>query len=261
MAHRNALKLNPDPMPLPPMPAPAPPFVRPSDLSLFLDFDGTLVELADRPDAVSADPDLTSLLERLADRLDGRVAIVSGRSVAQLDGMLGPVAGRMALVGSHGTEVRIAGSAVVAPERDPALMKAEELFAATFAGDHGVIVEVKSLGVAIHYRLAPSAGPHARRLAEDWGSRHGLLVQEGKMMVELRTPGQDKGGGIAALMGDAPFGGRRPVFFGDDVTDEPGFAEVEAGGGFGVLVGAPRPTEARFGLPDIAAVHAWLRAL
>lgn len=238
-----------------------PPLVRSDDISLFLDFDGTLVELVDRPDAVSVGRELTLLLDRLTGRLDGRVAIVSGRSVAQLDEMLGLVAGRLTLVGSHGAEVRLEGGEVVATERPAALAEAEAACSAAFAGDKGVIVEVKSLGVAIHYRLAGYAGPRARALAESFGAQHGLLVQEGKMMVELRAPGHDKGNGIAALMNGTPFGGRIPVFVGDDVTDEPGFAEVEAAGGFGVLVGAPQPTEARYRLPDVAAVHAWLRAL
>lgn len=240
---------------------PSPPHVRAGDTSLFLDFDGTLVELADRPDAVSVDPDLASLLDRLAGCLDGRVAIVSGRSVAQLDAMLGPVAARLALVGSHGAEVRVAGGEVLAPARPALLDEAEALFVATFRGEDGVIVEVKSLGVAIHYRLDPSAAARAKVLAETFAARHGLLVQEGKMMVEVRVGGHDKGSGIAALMDGAPFAGRRPVFLGDDVTDEPGFAQVRGMGGFGVLVGASRPTEARHRLTEVAAVHGWLRAL
>ena len=237
------------------------PSIRLEDTSLFLDFDGTLVELADRPDAVSLDASLKPLLERLGDRLDGRLAIVSGRSVAQLDTMLGRVADRLTLVGSHGSEVRLEGRSVVAPERPQALQHAENLFANAFAGETGVIVEVKSLGVAVHYRLAPSAGPRANALAENWGAQNGLLVQRGKMMVELRPTGHDKGSGIAALMNGVPFGGHRPVFLGDDDTDEPGFAWCEGAGGFGVLVGAPRPTVARYHLPDVATVHSWLASL
>lgn len=239
---------------------PAPPLLQPADTSLFLDFDGTLVELADRPDGVSVDAGLATLLERVSARQGGCVAIVSGRSVAQLDGMLGPAAAHLALVGSHGAEVRPAGGDVMAPERPESLREAEALFATEFAGEDGVIVEVKSLGVAIHFRLAPSAGARANALAETWGTRHGLLVQEGKMMVELRAGGHDKGSGIAALMARAPFSGHAPVFVGDDVTDEPGFGWCAATGGFGVLVGSARPTQARFRLPDVAAVHAWLGA-
>jgi trehalose 6-phosphate phosphatase len=81
------------------------------------------------------------------------------------------------------------------------------------------------------------------------------------MMVELRATGHDKGSGIAALMDTAPFGGRDPIFLGDDDTDEPGFAWCEAAGGFGVLVGPPRTTGARYRLPDVSAVHSWLASL
>ncbi len=238
-----------------------PPHIRAQDVSLFLDFDGTLVELADRPDGVVVAATLAPLLERIAGSLDGRLAIVSGRSVAQIDSLLGSIADRLALVGSHGGEVRLPGAEVIAPKRPEALRDAENLFADAFAGETGVIMEVKSLGVAVHYRLAPSAGPRAHALAEDMGARNGLLVQKGKMMVELRATGHDKGSGIAALMDVAPFGGHDPVFLGDDDTDEPGFAWCEAAGGFGVLVGPARPTEARYGLPDVAAVHGWLASL
>ena len=242
-------------------PAAAPPRVQADEVSLFLDFDGTLVELADRPDEVAVGSRLVALIDRVTARLDGRVGIVSGRSVAQLDAMLGPVADRLALVGSHGAEIRVAGGDLVAPERPRALREAEALFSKTFAEDNGVIVEVKSLGVAVHYRLAPTLGPRANALAGTFGARHGLLMQEGKMMVELRAPGHDKGSGIARLMQDAPFGDHDPVFLGDDMTDEPGFARCMEIGGFGVLVGAPRPTDARYRLPDVAAVHAWLKSL
>ena len=245
----------------PTTPRSLPPLIQTQDVSLFLDFDGTLVEIADRPDGVFVDPILTPLLNRVAGMLNGRLAIVSGRSVAQIDAILGPVAGQLTVVGSHGGEMRLPGSDILAPERPHALRAAESLFADAFAGETGVIVEVKSLGVAIHYRLAPSAGPRANDLAESWGARNGLLVQKGKMMVELRVTGHDKGSGIAALMDLAPFGAHDPVFVGDDETDEPGFAWCESAGGFGVLVGPPHPTAARYQLPDVAAVHGWLASL
>jgi trehalose 6-phosphate phosphatase len=237
------------------------PSIRPRDLSLFLDFDGTLVELADRPDAVKVGASLTPLLDGLRDRLDGRLAIVSGRSVAQLESMLGGLADRLALVGSHGSEVRVKGRSFVARERPEALHHAEHLFADAFAGEAGVILEVKTFGVAVHYRLAPSVGPRAIALAQSWGTENGLAVQEGKMMVELRAAGHDKGSGIATLMDGTPFNEHRPVFLGDDETDEPGFAWCEDAGGFGVLVGTPRPSVARYRLPDVAAVHSWLASL
>lgn len=238
-----------------------PPPVRPSETSLFLDFDGTLVHLADRPDAVIVDAGLGGLLDALIRRFAGRVAVVSGRSIAQLQQMLGASAGKLALVGSHGAEVRPLGMAPNAFERPRALRDAEALFAGSFADNSRVIIEVKTLGVAIHYRLDPSAEAEANGLADAFAAVHGLHVQKGKMMVELRAPGHDKGDGIAELMKLDPFRGFAPVFIGDDVTDEPGFARCREMGGFGILVGPSRPTAAEYRLSDVAAVHAWLQSL
>lgn len=231
------------------------------DISLFLDFDGTLVDLADRPDTLCVPADVGIRLSQLSVRLDGRIALVSGRSIAQLEALVGPAASEIALVGSHGAEVRLAGSAVAPANRPPALTAAQHLFEQAFADDSDVLIEVKTLGVAVHYRRAPAVESVANDLAARFGSANGLEVQKGKMMVELRVGGQDKGSGIAALMEVAPFSGRRPVFLGDDVTDEAGFERCAALGGAGILVGPPRRTAAQYRLEDVAGVHAWLDAL
>lgn len=236
--------------------APPPPLI-PRRHTVLLDFDGTLVELAGRPDAVVIDPALKALIRRLAGTFRGRVALVSGRSIAQLEGFLGETLEGVALIGSHGAEIHI-GPSRAAPVRPAALIEAEHAIRATFAGQEGVVVEVKTLGVAVHYRLAPEAEPAARRLVQSLVIDNGLAVQEGKMMIELRAAGHDKGSGIAALMAKSPFAGTVPVFVGDDVTDEAGFVAVAALGGFGVLVGAERATAARYRLRDVPAVRAWL---
>jgi trehalose 6-phosphate phosphatase len=242
-----------DPRDLPPPPA---------DLldgaSLFLDFDGTLVELADRPEAVSVDAALGRLLADLGDRLAGRVALVSGRAIVTLDGFLGTAGATLGMVGSHGAETRLAGGAIERPERPPSLDRAVALFTDRFGARDGVVVETKPLGVGLHYRLAPDAGPEAHALVEDFARENALHVQHGKMMVELRLPGHDKGSAIVALLARAPFAGHRPVFLGDDLTDEAGFTACAARGGAGILVGGSRATEARYRLPDVAAVHAFL---
>lgn len=242
-------------------PGTPPPPVRPSETSLFLDFDGTLVHLADRPDAVIVDAKLDGLLDALIGRFAGRVAVVSGRSIAQIEMLLGVSASKLALVGSHGAEVRPFGVATNAVKRPRSLREAEMLFTTSFAENPRVLIEVKTLGVAIHYRLDPLVEAEANGLAEAFAAAHGLHVQKGKMMVELRAPGQDKGDGIAELMKLDPFRGFAPVFVGDDVTDEPGFARCREMGGFGVLVGSSRPTAAEYRLDDVAAVHAWLLSL
>ncbi|RIA43845.1 trehalose 6-phosphatase [Hephaestia caeni] len=227
--------------------------------SLFLDFDGTLVDLADRPGDVAVDPALIALLDRLARRLDNRIALVSGRSVAQLDGFFGDGGKALAVIGSHGAEHRTIGGAITRPDRPQALDAAQKLIAETFAGRDGVVIEEKSLGVGVHYRLDPSSEGDACALVEKLAAAHGLGVQHGKMMVELRLPGIDKGSAITAMLGEPPFAGHRPVFLGDDLTDEPGFAACAAAGGAGVLVGSLRETAATYRLDSVAAVHLWLK--
>ena len=241
--------------PLSPLRPPPPTLA--SDHSMLLDFDGTLVDIFDRPDAVLIDPALPVLLRRLAETFHGRLALVSGRSVAQLDEFLGGALDNVAIVGSHGAEVR-AGLRLTSPTRPHALTSAESEIRRAFANMAGVVVEVKSLGVAVHFRLDPEVEPAVRALTNRIAAESGLAVQEGKMMIELRAGGHDKGSGIVTLMAEPPFAGTVPVFAGDDLTDEPGFVTVAKLNGIGVLVGAERPTAARYRLPDVASVRAWL---
>lgn len=224
---------------------------------LLLDFDGTLVDLAERPDAVVVDDPLLALLRCLMGTFEGRLALVSGRSTAQIADFLGDGVAGIAIVGSHGAELELSDRRIT-PSRPAALMTAEQDLVAAFAGEEGVLIEVKSLGVAVHYRLAPTNEARARQLAEQYAGLDGIVLQEGKMMVELRAGGHDKGTGIAALLEQPPFAGSTPIFVGDDVTDEAGLALVAARGGIGVLVGPERRTAARYRLKDVAAVRQWL---
>lgn len=239
---------------------PPPPADLLDDASLFLDFDGTLVELADRPEAVSVDVALGRLLADLGDRLGGRVALVSGRAIVTLDQFLGNSGTTLGMIGSHGAETRLAGGVIERPERPAAFDRAIALFTDRLGARDGVVIETKPLGVGVHYRLAPDVEPEAHALVEDFARENALHVQHGKMMVELRLPGHDKGSAIAALLGRAPFADHRPIFLGDDLTDEPGFAACALHGGAGILVGPARETAARYRLPDVAAVHAFLKA-
>lgn len=241
----------------PTTPLPAPPPLVAASHSLLLDFDGTLVALAAGPDAIEIDDALATLLHRLVGTFGGRVALVSGRSVAQLDGFLGDAVSAMAVVGSHGAETRHGGAHIL-PARPDALVAAETAIRDRFGQREGVVIEIKSLGVGIHYRMSPDAETEARAIAAELGQANGLAVQEGKMMVELRVAGHDKGSGITALMQQPPFAGTTPIFLGDDVTDEAGFAAVANLGGFGVLVGEARPTAASYLLPSVQAVREWL---
>lgn len=228
------------------------------DASLFIDFDGTLVEIAERPDAVVVDEPLRDLLGALAESLPGRVTLVSGRSVEQLDGFIGPLAAELAIAGSHGTEHRWPDGRVDAPERPASLDRAERALLDFAARHEGVVIEPKSYGVGLHYRLAPAREEQALELAGALAQEHGLGLQPGKMMVELKVAAGDKGSAIRAFMAEPPMAGTRPLFLGDDLTDEPGFAAAADLGGAGVLVGPGRETEARYVLPDVAAARAWL---
>lgn len=227
--------------------------------SLFLDFDGTLVDLVDRPDEVVADPALRDLLTRLDAKLEGRLAVVSGRSLAQLDSILGPIAQTLALSGSHGSEHRWKGISAQ-PARPEALDRAAERLRPFAERNPGVLVEEKSYGVALHYRMLPEVEPEALSLTGALGEEFALHVQNGKMMVELRVPGGDKGIAVRRLMQRDPMKGTRPVFIGDDLTDESAFSAAVALSGTGILVGEQRETAARYGLETPAAVRAWLEA-
>lgn len=239
---------------------PEPPVSLLEGASLFLDLDGTLLEIADRPDEVVAGKDVRVLVQRLARLLDGRLAVVSGRSLAQIDAILGmEITNSIALSGSHGSEHRWQG-VDAHPVRPTALDRVADYFHAFAEGRDGVLVEVKSFGVALHYRLAPDVGEAAHGLAADLAERYQLTLQPGRKMVELRLAGGDKGTAVRRLMHRPPMAGSVPIFIGDDATDEPGFEAVRQLGGAAVLVGSRAPTAAAYALPDPAAVRAWLSA-
>ncbi|MCR5871066.1 MULTISPECIES: trehalose-phosphatase [unclassified Sphingomonas] len=234
-----------------------PPMDLANNASLFLDFDGTLVEIAQRPDAIEVDARLRGLISALGARFDRRVAIVSGRGAEEIDLLFGGAG--CPIVGSHGAELR-GVEAAVTPERPAALDAVAERFRSLADAISGVLVEVKPLGIGLHYRGAPDAETACRALAEELAGSTGLTLQRGKMVFELRAPG-DKGRAIAALMASPPFAGSRPIFLGDDLTDEPGFATAARLGGAGVLVGPVRQTEAVYRLPDVAAALRWLEMI
>jgi trehalose 6-phosphate phosphatase len=238
------------------LPAPKP--LRLADSALFLDLDGTLAPIAARPQDVRPDSRRTRLLEALKEGLDGRLAVVSGRTLADIDRIL---EGRVVCASAvHGLVRRDCDGSLHQPDPHPALARVGAELRAFAACDSGLIVEEKGASVAIHFRLARSRAGEARRLAQKLAAETGLALQEGDMVEELRTPGPSKGDSIRDFMATPAFRGALPIFAGDDVTDEHGFAEVERLGGFGVLVGRPRQTHARFGLRNVEDVMAWLEA-
>ncbi len=235
---------------------PPPPPLDPDGAALFLDFDGTLVELADTPGAIRVSAGLAPTLERLRQRLDGRLAIVSGRSIADLERHL-PAAG-IAFSGSHGLELRFADGTRLSLSIPIGLddVRAEvERFAASVPG---LIVEGKPAGIALHYRLAPREGPRADAFISALARARGFAVQRGAMVVELRPAGATKGDALKAFMTEPDFAGARPWFVGDDLTDEHAFQAAAALGGAGILVGAERDSAARYRLESVADVGRWL---
>ena len=237
--------------------SPPPPF-EPDGAALFLDFDGTLVELADTPGAIRVSPGLAPMLERLRQRLGGRLAIVSGRAIADLERHL-PAAG-IAFSGSHGLELRLADGTRLPLSVPIGLdqVRAEvERFAAPIPG---LIVEGKPAGIALHYRLAPEQGPRADAFIAALARARGFSVQRGAMVVELRPAGATKGDALKAFMTEPDFAGARPWFVGDDFTDEHAFEAASALGGAGILVGPERDSAARHRLGSVAEVARWLEA-
>lgn len=229
--------------------------LRLDETSLFLDLDGTLAPFTARPEDVGPDAERNDRLRRLAERLDGRLAVVSGRGMDDLDRILGGSVA--ALAGIHGLQRRSGGQMVAAAAHanlDEVVRELRE-FAARVPGTQ---VEIKPLSAVLHYRGAPGIEAEARVFGDALAARTGLKRQRGSMVLEFLTPGSDKGRAVRAFMNEPPFAGTVPVFAGDDLTDEDGFLAAIELGGFGILVGPPRPTFAAFRLDDEAAVHAWL---
>jgi trehalose 6-phosphate phosphatase len=227
--------------------------------ALFLDMDGVLAPLAETPDAVVPHPERTAALRAAAERLSGRVAIISGRTIAEIDRIA--EASAASASGVHGLERRRADGSLHRAKASPAVRDAVAAFERFAATRPGIIVEDKAVSAGLHYRGAPDEAAAALALAKTLACETGLTLQAGNLVVELKTPGTSKGTALNAFMQEPPFAGAVPVMLGDDLTDEDGFLAAEALGGFGVLVGPVRSTAARYGLPDVEAVLAWLNAV
>lgn len=231
-----------------------------SSWAYFLDIDGTLLELEARPRDVRASIELSARLERLHQICGGAVALVSGRSIEDIDVVFPAL--RMPVAGQHGIEHRRAGRHSL-PLLAPALLDgARAMLARVTARHEGLLLEDKHHSLALHYRGAPALERHARRsvLLAQAVTGDAFAVQVGKSVFELKPRGTNKGTAVLEFMRHAPFAGRIPVFIGDDVTDEDGFATVLAHGGHSVKVGSG-VTAATWRLPDVAAVNVWLASL
>lgn len=228
--------------------------------AFFLDLDGTLVPLTSSPRRTRGDSTLRRIVGDLHQRTGGAVAIITGRPIDTVDRLFPGL--QLSVAGLHGLEWRSGDGRITRHARPSARLRRvrSELERRT-TPYRGLVVEDKSLALALHYRRAPRLAAFTHRLAREAAERLGAAytLRAGKRVIEITPTGRDKGKAIAAFMRARPFRGRLPVFLGDDVTDEHGFGAVNHLGGLSVKVG-PGPTEATWRLPDVAAVRRWLRA-
>ena len=237
-------------------------FIADSHIALFLDVDGTLLEIAAAPDEVRVPASLRNTLELAAVRENGALALISGRKLAELDRLFSP--SLFPAAGQHGFERRDARGRVSRPSVDvQRLNPARQILTHLVERHAGLLLEDKGTGLALHYRQAPQLEAALQQLMQE------LLIslvphfqlKPGKCVLELTPAGYSKRTAIEAFMAETPFAGRVPVFVGDDITDEDGFAAVNALGGCSVRVGADQTphTAAQHHFGSVSAVIAWLR--
>lgn len=248
-------------LPASPKPAPAlpPPPLLTADAALFLDLDGTLLDFAAQPHHVVVADGLPEILRLLHGALGGALAIISGRSLAQIDQFDAlPV---MATAGLHGAQIRTADGLIVsAPSHAPSLDAARRAAVEHVAAIPGMLIEDKLDAIAVHFRGAPHAADDAlaigQKLLDIAGT--GFTLQHGNHVVEVRPRGSDKGSALERLLRERAFLGRTPWMLGDDFTDEAAFTVANRLAGTSVIVGPRRPTDARYALRDPDAVRRWL---
>ena len=229
------------------------------DMALFLDFDGTLAELAPRPEDVQVSDTVIASLTRLQTSLSGAVAVISGRPIEQIDDFLAPL--HLPAAGLHGLEHRFTvGTDVVRDAPSPDIRALKGLLKASPLLDKGVLIEDKGPAVAVHFRAVPELEDDVVSfMQEALEPLQALHLVHGKMVVEAKPYTSDKGFAVRSFLERAPFEGRRPVFIGDDVTDEDGIAAAQDLGGLGIKVGEG-DSRALYRLENVAAVHKWLSA-
>lgn len=242
-----------------------PPCPARAEWAYFLDMDGTLIELADAPDAARTDACIVDLIGRLLVATRGAVAIVSGRALADLDRRFHGL--KLPLAGQHGLERRDAAGRQRRHGTPAALRRSLEARLKPVVERHpGLLLEDKGATLAVHYRQAPQLASYVHRFVHELVRAQAraepaqaarLELQKGKRVVEIKPAGFHKGTAIEAFLREPPFCGRKPVYIGDDLTDEHGFAVVNRHGGLSIKVGRG-PSTARYRLPDVAAVRSWL---
>lgn len=235
-----------------------PPPLAPAAAALFLDIDGTLLEIAATPSAVAVDAALVQLIARMYEASGGALALISGRRIADIDALFPGL--RLPAAGQHGIERRDAGGGLhyhSVPQQELEVLRRDLAALASFHA--GALFEDKGATLALHFRGAPQAAAQLRAALDALLAPMGgdFRIQPGKMVLEVKPAGKDKGTAVQEFMAEPPFAGRTPAFLGDDVTDEYGFRIVNAAGGCSIKVGEG-DTAARWRLTDVRAVREWL---
>jgi trehalose 6-phosphate phosphatase len=233
--------------------------IDPSQTALFLDIDGTILDIAQRPDAVSVPGQLPCDLVRLTRCLGGALALVSGRPLAAIDSMFAPL--RLSAIGCHGAEIRAAVDEAVTCA--PPLPDGLRVRLAALAQMHpGIVAEDKYYSFALHYRVAPEIADALMAAVEAIVAiaGDGVELLHGKEVAEVKPKGFNKGTGLRALMAVPPFHGRRPIYVGDDRTDQDALRVLPEFGGLGIGVGRALPGTA-FVLDDPQTVRDWLAGI
>ncbi len=234
----------------------------PDALAVFCDVDGTLVDIADTPEGVHVPGALRATLDLARDRLSGAFALLTGRGLADVERLFEP--SRYATAAVHGLEIRTRPGEPAESYRPDAAFRAEiDRLAERFSDREGIIVEDKTVAIALHFRLAPEA--EGDILTELHRSRtklgNAFQVLDGKKIAELKPLAANKGSALRHFMADPPFAGRRPVYFGDDTTDEHAFEAANELGGVSVRVGAHPDTRAQMVVHDRQILYNWLKML
>ncbi|TBW40373.1 trehalose-phosphatase [Siculibacillus lacustris] len=231
--------------------------------ALFLDFDGTLVEIAETPDGTAVPATLVALLGRLQVAFDGAVAIVTGRTVADIDGFLAPL--KMVVAGVHGGALRLGADDAVTRLAEPIADNVFERVTRVVRAVPGVLVEHKGTSIAVHWRAVPTASAYLeaelRHALAEVQAEADLILTRGRRVFEIVPRRVSKGAAIAAIAELPAFHGRRPIMIGDDVSDESAFEAAEHLGGIALRVAGEHFTDEIADFRGPAQVRAWLAAL
>ena len=234
------------------------PLANPRHWGLFLDIDGTLVGMAPSPDAVFVAPGLAELLARIAQGLDGAVALITGRRIADADRLFPPL--QLLGAGVHGTEVRTERGGPIKILAPPIPADVMHAIVGVTKIASGILVEQKGAGVAVHYRNAPAARPALvaalKRIVAD--AHLALALRGGRMVVEILPRAYSKGKALVQLAGLPAFQGRRPIMIGDDIGDESALLAAERLGGIGLRVAGEHFSRKASDFDGVDGVHAWL---